>query len=423
MRDFQNALEVWQNKTNEEIREIGDDFTQATIPSRSRVDTHWGKQRSVREMTPFDLASYVTPEELRKGIIAQFFYINEWHIVQLAQDEKVQTRKEKDSDQPPTVTDDELESLGKNIESGSGNAKDRVKSANLTDERKRYVQALVEAEFYRRRLSSRSVPVATGPFNPYPVAGFPGLIMSPGRPILGYITNVSHNINVSAGTGSTSVTMVSPRYWDEGEVWYWHGGAKSESPVMRNFPQWHNRLVVATNNVEEETFDRLANPTDLDRFYSFMLGTEGIEYLSNHAGKSSPGIIEKAIVDKDPGPLEVKEETLEIKEYNTAIASLDSKGRFSPGTLAHRFYGPIEPYDVNEATATVEDQIEYVERYGVKERELFVDFLKNKYSRVKGSGRLVLTGPTFGGDRINALQNQILEYMDDLEKRRLVGGV
>jgi len=430
MRSFQRAFDVWTQYTNEPRSAQKDDFSNSSVPSKSKKDTHWGKERSVRKMTPFDLGSYITPEELRKGIIAQFYYINEWHITKLAMDEAEEVRLEKETDQDTPKSEDAAAADEIINNQGSGKkTTEPVRSDTLVDQRRRYVQSLVEAEFYRRRYNSRNVPTTTGPFNPYPVAGFTGLIMTPGRPIIGYITNVSHSINVSAASGTTAVSMRSPRYWDEGEVWYWFGGEANNNSIMRNFPQWHNREVVATNNVSKESYNRPVDQngnefvSKLDRFYEFMIGSRCIEYSSNHRGLATPEIITKAVKDRDPGPLEVKPETLEILEYNEAIATLDEKGRFAPGTLANKFYGPVEPYDVSEANVGVEEQLEYVERYGVREKELLVDFLGNSYGRVQGSDRLIVSGPTFGGSRINSIQNQILEYMKDLEKRRLDGGV
>lgn len=379
-------------------------------------DTVYGKETSVRRMTPFESSSYVTPEELRKGIIAQIYYINEWHIVQLAQPEKEQTREEKDSGgQSTTIGDQPAPSF-------NSEKKGTVKKANLVSERKRYVHSLVEAEFYRRRFAARSVPAATGPFNPYPVSGFPGLIMNPGRPIIGQITNITHQINIESGSGTTAVTFSSPRYWDEGEVWYWFGGERSGDWLMRNFPQWHNKLCVATNNATPTTFSR-THRSDLDKYYEFMVGCDGIEYVSNHHDRASPEKMKNAVKNRDPGDLDVNPETLALKEYNLAIADTDDQGRFAPGTLAHKFFGPVKPYEVNEASATVESQIDYVERYGVRERELLVDFLGNRYAKSSSNGRIVLIGPTFGGNEVSAMQNEILDYVDDLSKRRLHGGV
>lgn len=417
---FNEALEVWKKFTNEDIPYAAEGVDFSSSPSNAGVDTIYGKERTEVTLTPFELASYITPEELRKGIVAQIYHINEWHLAILANKDTQDANKEKasgDEDDGPSVAESRA-----NLQGGSTNNDQSkvIAGSSLVDERRRYVQALVEAEFYRRRYASRSVPVITGPFNPYPVTGFTGLIMNPGRPIIGYVQSVIHSINVEAGSATTSVNMSHPRYWDEGEVWYWFGGESSEEYLMKSFPQWHNSLVIAENNTDK-FFDRVSD-SNLDEYYDFMIGSQCVEYRSNNAGKVSVDKIRSAIKDRNPGDLEVNEETLQISEYNSAIASLDEDGKFAIGTLAWQFYGSVRPYDVNESNTSVESQIDYVERYGVREEELLVDFLGNEFTTA--GGRLVVTGPTFGSsDKINSIQSQVIDYIKDLERRTLEGGV
>ena len=110
--------------------------------------------------------------------------------------------------------------------------------------------------------------------------------MSKNRPVIGFITNVTHNINVAGAQGSTSVSMSHPRYWDEGEVWYYLGGEpRDNDTIYRRFPIWHNRNVVAENNYSIESGQR-TRKTRLDRYYNFMLGCDAIEYKSNHQARS-----------------------------------------------------------------------------------------------------------------------------------------
>lgn len=182
---------------------------------------------------PEFLSSNVTPEEMRRGIIAEYYHMNEWYLNMLP------SGLTEGSDDTPIY-----------------------QSGRSMSPRRRYVNTLVEAEFYRRRFMSRQVDAVVGGFNPYPVTGFPGLIMSPSRPVLGQVTHISHSIDVAGAQGSTSIQMQSPRYWDEGEVWHWVGGWdemdlrsmnlwNDENPTLyQKFPFWHNRNVVPQNSIQ-----------------------------------------------------------------------------------------------------------------------------------------------------------------------------
>jgi hypothetical protein len=441
----------------------------------------------VRGGDQFSLAYYLTPEELRKGIISQIYHITDWHLLHLAgesdgdgdkSEESVSTRRE-------PITADKFTTPGDNAENKARETDDSfvgpvqadftrdlsrsfVSNINL-DQRTRYIISLVDAEFYRRRYASRSVPAVPGPFNPFPVAGFSGLLLNPDRPIVGYISSVSHTINVQSATGASTVSMTAPRYWDEGEVWFWFGGwnldarrvgAESEFvpgvvkdndyTLYRRFPQWHSANVVASNNFNTQNDYRSGEnrqETDIDRFYQFLLGCNSIDYMSNHYDRvKNADRLRSLIVDKETGGqtttkkgrVEDKEPAFEVSpctlapvEKNRLIAELDSEGKFAPWTLAHRFWGHIEPQDAAEAEASVEQSIEYNKRFGVREKELLVDFLKNKFKRTKKMPRRAMyVGPTFGnvksksGNLIpNPQQKLLIRYMEDIERRKVGGGI
>lgn len=391
-------------------------------------------QREKIELDVQDLGKFLTPEEYRKGIVAQVYYINDWHLSQVGNSENEDNKKNQawGNDILPDAAlaafqDSQETSSGNNNSSGNS---DRDRGDMATNPRQRYVMSLVDAEFYRRRFQSRQVPAVSGPFNPYPVPGFPALVMTPGRPIIGMATNVTHQINVASGSGTTSVSIASPRYWDEGDVWYWMGGwsmkdwemegiNKSEDQhLYQRFPLWHNRHTMATNNYSLESSE-VTRTSNLDYFYRFMLGCDGIPYRSNNYDKVSDSrAVRDSIRDRNPGNFEVHPETLAIKDYNEYIAKTGDDGKFMPGTLAFDIFGHNEPYHVHESTTSVEKQIKYSERYGISERDLFVEFLNNKYNLYKG--RLVLTGRTFG-EKGNNLQKQVVEYMEDIERRQLTG--
>jgi hypothetical protein len=259
---------------------------------------------------------YITPEEVRKGIIPAYFQIQDWHLVTLgeAQGDNVGINN---ADERLSVQSTLRGSSGPRLNnSGSLNTNRRISQASAQNSstvfavlddpdgesfttgdwvvRDRLATTIVEAEFYRRRFAARSVPSCQGPFNPYITAGFPGLILSPLRPVIGMVSGVNHNIDVASATASTIVSIKSPRYWDEGDPFYYIGGMSDESQgnsypgvsihstvgvedlsVLRNFPVNQNRYTVATNSAK--------GPTNLDRFYSYFLGCRSIEYLSNHS--------------------------------------------------------------------------------------------------------------------------------------------
>ncbi len=374
--------------------------------------------RSGPENMPFHSGNFITPEELRKGIIPQFMSINEWYLTQISESETKRVGNAKDEDR---VSLEDLLNFQVNEDEKSYQTIKSVRADEDITERRRYIQSIVEAEFYRRRFASRSTTPVSGPFNPYPVSGMPGLILAPDRPILGMVASVNHTISVQSGSGTTTVAMSSPRYWDEGEVFYYLGG-QNNGTLSRQFPQWHNSLVVPTNNIDQ--------PSSLDVFYDFMVGTTSIPYESNHSNKTvNDQIVTSLFKDRNTQGFDISAETLEVKEYNVKIAETDSEGFFAVDTLARRFYGKVKPNSNNRPKASVQEQLEFTERYGVRERELLENFLGNRITQIEG-GYTVVYGPTFnnvetadGNRHLNQIQQGVIEYMKELEGRMLDGGV
>lgn len=410
----------------------GGELTDDLLTPRYDMIGEAGERETLR-LSVEDTSRFLTPEEYRKGIVPQIFYINDWHLSQMGNKEMEDEKNAPDNFTPEQTLAD-IQS-GQNTESSETNSTNNIRErADLsTDFRRRYVMSLVDAEFYRRRYSSRTVPASTGVFNPYPVVGFPCLIMTPGRPIIANISNISHQISVSGASGTTTISMDGPRYWDEGDVWHWMGGwdmnmlkkkghdASGYGHYYRRFPSWHNRYTMATNNVDPDNLERTGK-SDLDKFYNFMIGCDSVEYLSNnHDRVFDTNKLEAAIKDRRPADFEVSSQTLEIKDYNHAIAATDDNGRFKRGTIAHRIWGAVKPYESLETRISVSPQVEYVERYGATERELMVDFLGNRY--VKQKGILSFVGPTFdipnSEKEGNSLQKAVIEYIEDIESRSL----
>lgn len=389
---------------------------------------------------PFEFGSFVLPEEIKKGIVAEIVDVTDWYLNQIGDKEQKYSDESKGRVALPDVSDggfSQLKKAGDLIRNQISLASNR--GDMQSGERQTYIQGLVEAEFFKRKYGSRSIPGIGCEFNPYITPGFPGLLMDPIRPILGFVDSVSHNINVGAGSGTTTASMSYPRYWDEGEVWYHVGGESTNDYLLRRFPQWHNSVTVATNHAPN--LDALwslqgnRGRSAIDEYYQFLIGCDSIDYISNHANTAwTREDFERTVTLRIPGPFSVNPETLEVRDYNSAIAEKDEDGRFRRGTLAHTIYGPAKPSrDLRPAIGRPEMN-EYQERFGVRERSLLIGFLENKYTRYKRDGssksHLVVVGPTFANPVKNdgtylptSTQDQICAWLDELSQRSLGGGI
>lgn len=399
---------------------------------------------------PFTSSQYITPEELERGQVMGFYNLNDWWINALnpLQQDKLRGAPTPKPGEKKAAGIDAAKSAGK--QAGQGAAASSLGSYTrtdlLTDPRQRFISSLVESEFWTRRMAARTIPATSGVFNPYPVPGLPAIVLDKTRPVIAMLTSNTIEIDVQAARGSSSQSYTQPRYWDEGEIWYYLSGYNVEdghavngvappikgiepkdTPLYRRFPHWHNRMVVPTNtvNTPEELLAGRLQTTDLDRFYNFHLGTLAVEYLSNHAKAStlSPDAVRRTIKERDPGDFTVNPSTLEIREYNRLIAETDASGRFAPYTLAGRFWGHIKPGDdLAEPDVPHERTIEYIERYGIKEDQLFSKVLK--CLPVYIDGVMVYTGGAFGPEgQIDAIQSHILKYLASLEDYSIGGGV
>jgi hypothetical protein len=387
--------------------------------------------------TPFEFGSFVLPEEIAKGIVAEIIDVNDWYLNQIGDKEQKFSDESKGKKELPPIVD-RFKTAANDVLSKGGALVQKQLSLSTyrgdlaTGERQTYIQGIVEAEFYKRKYGARSIPGIGCEFNPYVTPGFPGLIMDPIRPVVGFVDSVSHSINVGAGSGTTSISMSFPRYWDEGEVYYYVGGEPTSDPLLRRFPQWHNSLTVSINHAPNlESLwslqgDRGRNA--LDEYYQFLIGCDSIDYVSNHANIAwTREDFEKTVSLRIPGPFKVHPENLEIRDYNSAIAEKDEAGAFKRGTLCHSIYGNKKPARDLRPVIPREDMSQYQERFGIRERQLLEEFLENKYARYRG--RLIVMGPTFANPVKNgeyiptSIQEQICSWMDELDGRSLGGGV
>ena len=394
------------------------------------------------------LSDYATPEELAgKGIIAEFWSIEDWYLTQIGptQAQEFPVVLESASKVVKVVTTAIEKKLNK-----VDNFSSKLRSDAADDPRRRYVQTIVDAEFWRRRYRGTSIPGVTMSFNPFPVPGFPALIMSPERPMIAQLTSISHNISVASATASSSCAFSAPRFWDEGDPWHWLGGwgesdhdewknptngpaeFKKFYRYVRRFPYWQNRYTMPTNTFLDPPtgVTRTRRDTPLDLFYLQLLGVRAIEYESSNRqafskGKGAIGYdytkAQRVLRDRTGiADLEVNPNTLSVREYNSMIAGVDDKGLYKPGTLAHKFWGAAKPERPPESTSTRAVDDGYSERYGINERELMINFLSNRPKRF--DNHLVYVGPTFGGLNVTPRQRSILAILKDLERREVAGG-
>jgi murein DD-endopeptidase MepM/ murein hydrolase activator NlpD len=227
-----------------------------------------------------------------------------------------------------------------------------------------YMLQMLNAEFLWRRYQTRSLSALSGPFNPNPVAGFPGLVVDRNRSLIGMIQSVSHTISVGGGNGnaSTTVQMHSPRYWDEGDPYYWDGGEAETSsqdgfdlpdPNKGVFPSYYLQSLVGTNSAKngDTWWDEQLKPpkikdTPSDKLYQQLFGgnVRGIPYQFATRATNRDVTV----------------------SYNKAI---DSRGaRSLPNTIVGRYYYLADKS--KDATAAEDYVRNFTRRRGVSEKEL-----------------------------------------------------
>lgn len=226
-----------------------------------------------------------------------------------------------------------------------------------------YLRQLIYTEFFFRRFQSRNLGALTGPFNPSPVAGFPGLALDKNRPIIGHVASVSHNISVGGGSGnaSTTVQMEAPRYWDEGDPYFWDQGREQftsrdgrevPDPDVAHFPAYYLSSLVATNSVEEgeEWKPSKATERPIDKLYASLLGpsVRGIPYRFATRSTNMGTVV----------------------AYNDLIAT--RPGEAKKTTLLDHYYDLVKAKDPDISDLFVRS---FTRRLGVSERELMVDVL------------------------------------------------
>jgi murein DD-endopeptidase MepM/ murein hydrolase activator NlpD len=245
--------------------------------------------------------------------------------------------------------------------------------------RERYLKQVSHTRFLDMKYAKRRFFDVPMPFSPFPVAGFPGLVIDKARSVIGKIQTVTHDIRVGGGSGnaSTNVSMDKPRFWNEGDPYYWNDGegddfvpsqigdsprpVKLPNAAKASFPSYYNANFVDTNtNVDDpakEPFGgRRWGNRSVDELYRALLGVKAIPY--RHASDVSPTIgVER--------------------HYNSLIDDPDTAGNRPSHTLVGRYYKLL---DSNEELAQNFVR-NFNQRHGVSEQELFITFLGLSFSR------------------------------------------
>ena len=248
---------------------------------------------------------------------------------------------------------------------------------------------MLEVEYLAQKYGTRSINVLNMPFNPYVIAGFQTLVVDRVRSIIGLVSSVSHIISVGGGQGtaSTTVQITSPRFWDEGDPYYWKNG-KSTTDIndqgkvipkagYGNFPTYYLQSLVDTNSSNSnkwwdpttQTIKRKWRPTD--SLYQALLGpnVRAIDYqFASRTTTSSHEAVFNAAIDSRP-----------LK-----------KGEQKPpnkNTIVCRYY-ELAKHDSFMAENYVKN---LTKRLGAKESEIMITTLGS----VTTDGGITYTGPAF----------------------------
>lgn len=230
-----------------------------------------------------------------------------------------------------------------------------------------YMAQLLQAELLWQRFSQRTIPAMTTPFNPSPVAGFPSLIIDKVRSIIARITSITHTISVGGGSGNatSNISFDSPRYWNEGDPYYWVDGVESfasiedgdnagrriPDPDRSSFPAYYLPDLVPTNSTTEDFHGKEAKNLvrgtlnrPIDKFYRSILGSQvqGIpyQYGARNSRLNTTVTFNKAIDGNDPN-----------RSYPRTIVGTYYKLADSSPELAHRF---VEDFTRREGVNEVE---------------------------------------------------------------------
>lgn len=171
------------------------------------------------------------------------------------------------------------------------------------DVRRDYLRQIALANLESERFATRSFNPLVMPWTPRIVAGFPGLVIDSFRSVIAYVGSVTHEYSTEGqGSATTSVSLESPRYWDEGDPFYWKNGKeafttdgngrKKPDPQNAKFPGFMYTSMFGTNSYAtspddpNEPLDGSIKNRPEDLFLESMIGCSAIPY--SYADRVSP---------------------------------------------------------------------------------------------------------------------------------------
>ncbi len=232
--------------------------------------------------------------------------------------------------------------------------------------RRAYFGQVTLSNFLKAKYASRSFDAVPVPFNPGIACGFPGLIVDPVRSVIGVFDGVSHVLNFDGGvSATTTVSVAMPRFWDEGDPYYWvdgeevfQPGKKVPDPEKGKFPAYYLSSLVPTNSYEEspldpknkEPFGGQVKARPVDELYRSLLGVQSIPYF----------------YDSDVSPV-----TGAARSFNAAVDGYTVDGERSRKTIVGYYYG-LKLQSEQLARQFIAD---YTRRDGASEQDIMVTFL------------------------------------------------
>lgn len=269
-----------------------------------------------------------------------------------------------------------------------------------------YMSQYALASFQRQKYASRSASNVPMPFSPRIACAFPALIVDPIRSYIAQIESVTHRISVQGGAeASTMVSLSQPRFWDEGDPFYWRNGAaryKSGSSIssvpdaeFARFPSFYLPTLIGTNSYEadptaantREVFGGAIRNRPVDELYQSLLGVNAIPYFYDERESQATGA---------------------VVAFNKAIDGVNDDGSKNLNTIVG-YYENLRSQNHELAQQFVQN---YTRRLGASESEVMVDFL----------GATAGKGGYTGGPFRPAIRTVIEQYVQQLLGSRVFRG-
>ncbi len=324
----------------------------------------------------FDDFKYLTPEELVLGIVP---------IFDTSMD-KVSAAFERDRTRP-----------------AGERATAQDEAADTLDT---YMSQYALASFQRQKYASRSASSVPMPWAPRIACGFPALVVDPMRSYIAQIESVTHRISVQGGAeASTMVNLSQPRFWDEGDPFYWRNGSAKfktgeqissvpDGDVAR-FPSFYLPSMIATNSYEKdpvaatsnEAFGGAIRNRPIDELYQSLLGVDAIPYFYDERESPATGA---------------------TVAFNKAIDGVADDGARGLRTIVG-YYENLQAQGAELAQQFVQN---YTRRLGASEAEIMVDFL----------GATAEKGGYTGGPFRSNIRAVIEQYVQELLGARAFRG-